>query len=297
MLKKALSWQGIAFLIVLAGFVSPFITFNTFYSRWNYNGPWPLTIEQIGKLGQVSDWIGGVTIPFFTLASFIILFLAFKTQTEELGLTRQELSSTREQFIQQNTTLARQRFEGSYFQLLSFHHEIVNGTYYALPANGSIDAPLINYNGRSYYEQASIRFTQLYNGIINAGGGQQPNQQTDMRYIVDAWTSFFSEHQRFIGHYFRNLYHIVKFVDETPNSVLSPEEKYDYVRLLRAQLSSYELVLLFYNCMVGEGYDKFRPLIEKYHLFDNINTKLLGKHWGYYGDTALWNIILGKTTA
>lgn len=287
-------WKTIACLIVILGFSSPFYTLYTFYSSCNYSGPSPLTIEQIGKLGPISDWIGGVTIPFFTLASFIILFLAYTTQTEELSLTRQELSSTREQFVQQNNTMSRQRFEDSYFTLLSFHSEIINGINYSVPADGSINARIIYHNGRSYFPKGAERFSQIYSALKSQTMGGQPDQQTDMRLIADCWKRFFKEHQSYIGHYFRNMYHIVRFVDETPNSVLSDEEKYNYVRLLRAQLSSFELVLLFYDVMVGEGYSKFRPLIEKYHLLENLDKDLVGQHWGYYGETVLWEHILTR---
>ena len=41
-----------------------------------------------------------------------------------------------------------------------------------------------------------------------------------------------------------------------------------------AQLSSYELVLLFYNGLYILG-KKFKPLIEKYEFFENMDTELL----------------------
>ncbi|WP_416372515.1 putative phage abortive infection protein [Empedobacter brevis] len=45
--------------------------------------------------------------------------------------------------------------------------------------------------------------------------------------------------------------------------------------IARAQLSSSEQILLFYNCIHENGREKFMPLIEKYTLFNNIDFSLL----------------------
>jgi len=67
-----------------------------------------------------------------------------------------------------------------------------------------------------------------------------------------------------IGHYFRNLYTIIKIVDRS-----SVENKRDYTNIIRAQLSSSELVLLFYNCISPWG-RKFKPLVERYALLKTL---------------------------
>ena len=51
--------------------------------------------------------------------------------------------------------------------------------------------------------------------------------------------------------------------------------KYEYTKILRATLSRYELVLLFYNGLSLFGKDKLKPLIEKYSMLNNINEDLL----------------------
>jgi|AntRauTorckE6833_2_1112554.scaffolds.fasta_scaffold11005_4 hypothetical protein len=39
--------------------------------------------------------------------------------------------------------------------------------------------------------------------------------------------------------------------------------------------TSYELTLLFYNCLSDLGFEKFKPLVEKYALLKNISYSLL----------------------
>lgn len=76
-----------------------------------------------------------------------------------------------------------------------------------------------------------------------------------------------------LDHYFRYLYRIVKFVDEAHylDSEDSIEYRYNYTCILRATLSPYELVFLFYNGLV---YNNLKRLIEKYCLLKNLRSEL-----------------------
>ncbi len=82
-----------------------------------------------------------------------------------------------------------------------------------------------------------------------------------------AYEKFFDMYQDKAGHYFRNLYNIIKFVDQ--RSPRGRSKKF-YTNFVRAQLSSSELGLLFYNCLSDYGNEKFKPLVEKYALLKNM---------------------------
>jgi hypothetical protein len=78
-----------------------------------------------------------------------------------------------------------------------------------------------------------------------------------------------------LGHYFRNLFHVIKFVDEYNGfSAYTDEEvkdlKYKYVRLVRAQLSNSELILIWYNSNLSFG-EAFQKYINEYKLLKNID--------------------------
>lgn len=47
--------------------------------------------------------------------------------------------------------------------------------------------------------------------------------------------------------------------------------------MARSILSPYELVMLFYNCLTTNGRNKFKPLIEKYAILNNLRIDLLGE--------------------
>lgn len=97
---------------------------------------------------------------------------------------------------------------------------------------------------------------------------------------------YYGGHQIRLGHYFRHLYQLVHFVNK--QTFLSFEEKYDYIKTLRAQLSTYEQAILWYNSLSSLGYkweymaddsDSFskdyrkslnNELITKYNLVKNL---------------------------
>ena len=81
-------------------------------------------------------------------------------------------------------------------------------------------------------------------------------------------------------HYFRHFYTILKFIDkedipETDKRIFSDEELYGYAKILRATLSRFELVWLYYNGLSGYGNKKLKPLIEKYCMLKNLREDLL----------------------
>lgn len=58
-----------------------------------------------------------------------------------------------------------------------------------------------------------------------------------------------------LNHYYRHLYQMVKYVANFSEDVISYEEKRKYLRMLRAQLTNNEQLLLFYNWKSGYGRD------------------------------------------
>jgi hypothetical protein len=79
------------------------------------------------------------------------------------------------------------------------------------------------------------------------------------------------------------MYNIVKFI-----ATSEAENKQTYINILRAQLSSSELNLLFYNCISKYGSEKFRPLVEKFGLLENMDfSRLLDqKHRELFNESA-----------
>lgn len=244
--------------------------------------------------GTIGDMFGSINSLFSGLALAGII-LTILLQRQELELQREELKNTREEFVTQNETLKIQRFENTFFNLLNLHHQIVNSIDYSYYKNKektrgiqmqTIMAPeekeRVEVKGRDFFK---LHFDELYIQIL-----EQPQAYKDL------YLKYYHALQTDLGHYFRNLYRIIKFVDEADFSyqkkAKDKEEqynlKYQYTSMIRAQLSDYELLWLFYNCICEYGEDKFKPLVERYSLLKNIPDDYLPdiKHKSIYEETA-----------
>ncbi|KFF09135.1 putative phage abortive infection protein [Chryseobacterium luteum] len=72
-------------------------------------------------------------------------------------------------------------------------------------------------------------------------------------YIANSAPSFGIGHAPELSHIYRHLFLTVKFIATQPESLISYEQKRTYLRILRAQLSNHEQVMLFYNWYSGFG--------------------------------------------
>ena len=157
-----------------------------------------------------------------------------------------------------SNSLKLQNFERSFFSLLEFHHSIVNDMDKRKKKTGVIFA-----QGR---DVPRFLFKEVWE-IFKKSGISDMESRADM-----AYNEFLKGHESDVGHYFRNLYRIYKFVDET---TLFDNEDYNtkhnkkkqYTGLIRAQLSTYELALLFFNSLHSAG-RPFKEYIERYAVFE-----------------------------
>lgn len=191
-------------------------------------------------------------------------------QRKELELTRGELQNQTEQYTIQNKTLAVQRFENTFFQMLTLHHEIVNGLSFQY-----IDR---KYSGRGVsFETTETMahgrevFGVAYNYSTSSGWGINKSMSALIKKkgIAGYNDSYIPV---LFDHYFRNLYRIIKFTDDS--KLIDDLEKNEYIDILRAQLSPYELVWLYYNGL-SAGKERMKSYIQTYSLLNNIRRDLL----------------------
>lgn len=214
--------------------------------------------------GTFGDMFGAVNALFSGLAFAGVIYAIMLQRKElqlqrfELRLTRDELSGQKEQLRAQNETLKQQNFENTFFQLLRLHNDIVASIKLrdvALELRGAVPITPVAIEGRGCFETIFSRLKRHAVGFQNHVIG------TDSERINTMYLAFYPEIEADLGHYFRSLYNIVKFVDSS-----SAENKRIYTNLVRAQLSKYELAILLYNCVSDKGSDKFLPLVKRYDL-------------------------------
>ena len=237
--------------------------------------------------GTFGDMFGAVNALFSGLA-FSGLIVTLIMQHEELGLQRKELAQTneelaaqREEFEAQTKTMKIQRFENTLFNMLSLQHDIVNSLYY-LPKDGADHTPesKVRYVFDVFYNTKITRFQYGHEGNVYGIKGLIRVENTPDAYRHVKEISIFDN-------YFRHLYRIFKYIETSP--LIDETERYDYACIVRAQLSDYELLMLFYNALNvnDNGSLKFKQLIEKYAVFNNIREDMLAREHEdyklYYG--------------
>jgi len=248
----------------------------------------PILIWFYGKplsAGEVGDMFGATNTLFSGLAFAGVIFAIllqrkeFELQRNQLELQRNELELTRAEFREQNETLKTQRFENTYFHMLTLHNELVESCNYDFYSSETNVSERIN--GR---EALAYIYSDFLEQCTTAGKRLFPSKnQNTPENINREYLEFYKKQQHNLGHYFRNMYNIVKFVKNS-----SVDDKRLYTNILRAQLSTHELALLFYNCASDMGKEKFKPLIEEFALLKNLpeNILLNSEHKFFYSKLA-----------
>lgn len=106
-------------------------------------------------------------------------------------------------------------------------------------------------------------------GFLEALEGELNQKETKKKYRDQRQFGYlpFEGHQSRLGHYYRHLYQMVRYVDEQTIAIC----KYEHVKTIRTQLSTHEQALLLINSLTPMGKDWWRKeLIVKYRLVQNI---------------------------
>ena len=232
------------------------------------------------KQGQFGDQFGAVNALFSGLAFAGLIFTIIlqkkelALQREELTQTREELKGQKEQLEEQNKTLKVQRFENTFFQMLTQFQELVNNLTFTY-LNDEHTAQL-SVSGRKAFsvafEVAPHKAEKTDFKTMNTDGWYQGMRRIIYAHGIEGYTDSFSP--SYFDHYFRLIYRILKFVKTSP-LVNGFDEEYEYTCILRAMLSRYELVWLYYNGLSEYGNEKLKPLIERYAMLKNLRRELL----------------------
>ncbi|UTW61680.1 putative phage abortive infection protein [bacterium SCSIO 12741] len=255
-------------LITLTWVLTPFIIEYTVISRGTFGD----------LFGSINALYSGLALAGIIL-TILLQRLELKNQQEELQLTRKELKLTRQVFEDQSKTLRMQRFENTFFQMLSVHQEIVKD----LDEN-KLEINLFNHADRKHVAiNGRDVFKHHYKLLV---GNLKSNERFNEIYL-----EYYTVVKGDFGHYFRTLYRIIKFIDETEfvskqdlNITADPPThteskklwvanfkiRYHYTSMVRALLSDYELLWLFYNGLSENGREKFKPLMDRYSLLKNM---------------------------
>jgi hypothetical protein len=177
-------------------------------------------------------------------------------------------------------------FESTLFGMLDVHAKILGDIKYIGPLNGAS-------SGRDAIDLIvkSFKETSSYQGIISFPDlAKNELMEYEIEDFCIRWKSS-------VGHYFRNLYWIMKMIDSSADVsvddgdedvVTSNKRKFytnylrkrSYTNIVRAQLSESEMALLQINCLGPYGED-LKYYVEKYSLLKPLGKNYFDRWTGY----------------
>lgn len=288
-------------LLLLIGFIAivllPWAFTRTFWSFVDYN-----------KTGAIGDTINGIAGPFIALIAAILTFIAFYIQYKANIQQREQFSLTLEkqenEYKEQQKIWHVERFENKYFELVRMHRENVAEIGIGQDSGKKIfvimirefrcilkiakEVTVVQKQIFSQEQLFIISYYAFFFGVgpnssrmlIQALSGYDSNfvvafekalNNKETKQKVKSQRGFrftpFEGHQSRLGHYFRHLYQAVCYVDNQKMDL----DKKEYVKTIRAQLTTHEQALLFINCLTPIGrvwWDK--ELITTYKMVKNI---------------------------
>lgn len=208
----------------------------------------------IDEVGQYGDFVGGV---IGTVLSIILLYFTLTLQREDSGNNSK---------IYQN-----QQLNDEFFHLLEVYNNILQS---------------VSFNdGDSFYTGK----VALHKYVEDLYDGYESTTPISIRRktSVATYQDFYMRERDFAPVYFRTLYRICEIIDS--NEKCDEKKKVEYMKILRAQFTDSELILLRYNAMTPLG-QKFAPYINKYNLLKHIPFFLLFEY-------KEWKQELGNTNA
>lgn len=223
----------------------------------------------ISNAGAFGDLIGGVVGSLWALTGVFLFFQALKDQQKEFTETRDTLKS-------QTNTLWLQQFENTFFNMLKVQNQIRE--FIEFPPNNSFETVTFSqepWKGLNFFNNVKEDLVRVYawakNDEKKAGFrfSNVPPKEKPLDRIQYLYPIFFKNYQKALAHYFRHLYHILKFISisEKNAPIESKVDFENYGGILQSQLSVAELVLLFYN---GLCFRKMYKFINKYKLLQNL---------------------------
>lgn len=277
-------------ILIIIGVVLVFVGLILFLisAQFNINGE-----IDTSRFSEFGDYFGGVIGAIWSLAGVILFYVALQEQRKdikinqnaliqqikEFELQRVELSETREVFKEQSETLKIQRFENTFFQLLNLYNEIISNLQLTVQSDVkekrdvfSLSATILKNTFKNYlnkYEYDEFGGYTLSDTVeLNEFKEVEP-------YITAAYINFhYNTSSQKLSNYFRTVYHIFKFIYKS--NLLDDDNKQFYASIFRAQLSSDELFLIFYNSIQDNfGFPKMLFLMKRFEILENFDFGLI----------------------
>lgn len=279
-MKKTILFIALGMLI-LGGIISIYFIINTYldgYWIWGSYTKYDVT-------GQFGDFFGGAIGTFFALAGTLLVVLTFKEQAKQnkresfetkfyemLHLHKQNIDE-----IQVDGLKGREAIERLFYYLKDIY-KIVEDAVTTIESTNPISSDekevklfyrmkvfLSNRNNKLKFIH-NLSYGYFFYGIENY---YVTKDKQDVQYDINVYITFILVSQKkpksllvprnsLLGHYFRHLYQTIQFIAKEED--FKENDKYNYAKMVRAQLSDFEQALLYYNSLSVMGQNWIKPI-------------------------------------
>jgi adenylate kinase len=203
--------------------------------------------------GTFGSYFGGVA---GCVCSFIGIIFLYRTYRIQLDITHYQ-----EQF----QTISK--FEDDFFELLSQQRDICKSISNKYTTSKGKRA---NIDNNEFFNKLSDDFRERLQNNMGYEDLDAPKNIQKVRFN-NVYQEFYEGYCQQLGHYFRHLYHILKYIDDA--DFINEKKKREYSDLLQAQMSNDELYLTAMNGISNYGRHRLLPLLDKYSFLENLHVK------------------------
>lgn len=274
--KSASKNNVVLFIIALAVSLIVIVFSAYFFCNNNlYEGDeeWIIKHDVVGTYG---DFIGGVLGTIIALYSAYLLVRTLGNQLSVNG----DVMDTNKNIIKTNNKTIYQ----SFLQIFDNKFSTLFGIYQQAKQNYQCEIQQVQ---KKVIEKGATRKEIIIHETIVIHGAEaleyladqfSNTKYTDKRTYLNrvksatnAFDEFYSEHRREMSVHFRNLYLLTKYIGETDNVdeegdiKITEDDRVEYAKSIRGQLSEGEMLLLRYNCLTSRG-EKMRTFVNQFNL-------------------------------
>jgi uncharacterized membrane protein len=202
------------------------------------------------------DYLGGVLGPILAFASFIVVLMSLYENRIQAAEERRARS----------VETSMKAFTGLIERVNEIVHDLRYERTRVTPLGlASASASVDEVRGRDAF-RAMFQHVLKSPHLHDAAMRDAPNVELYVALMKKLDADWGYE----LGVYYRLINHLFTFID---TAELPLEQRTRLANFARALLSSYELSMLFYNGLSGEGRASFKPLAEKYGLFKHLRPE------------------------
>ena len=198
--------------------------------------------------GVFGDYIGGV---IGTIVGFISVAYIYITYKGQVAISKN-----------QNSFQRKQQFESTFFSLLDVQRSII------LNLKGVVYPKTESSSDYQYITDLKEDLSRRLEELKYEPADLENKKSNPLKiHIHSIYEGLFQAHAAQLGHYFRHLYHLLKYIDDSWDK---EEEKKKYYDIVQAQMSHDELYITAINGISCYGRKKMLPLLNDSGFLENL---------------------------